>query len=564
MAANGYLMMIPQSLGNDAAIVVKFKGIDPKIIPLKNAGTTLWKAGEKYIYSLKEGTYTFDISTTNNPVDYIGGNISMNIQSYYTTQNGLVKKLDWKAEIISTNPNNVYWNNSFNLDTLNNNNVKKNFSITVAPYITISEIDNILKQTDSIKYANIKDLSLVGSTYTTANTYVVNAPGWYKFPCWVMGNAISKSPFPPAINNSVCFQKGFKKYDGSLITNQTQLSLDMTNAQPQLLWTDAPDLLSKVRLSQDKQYIEFYVGPETIRQGNGVIAIKNGNQIMWSWQIWVTDWILNTNNQVIGNGNPDLMPFGVGRCSAATYNYIDRTIKIRFTQNESNIVKEIDISQQASTISYGENVSYYQWGRKDPMTACNGLTANSKICFGNIPFQIGTSGIPVFINNGILNPNIFYNSTTYPSNWNQENILTLWGNLNSETQSNIKTIYDPSPIGYRVQDLNQVFAFVDMESVFVQTPIAGFKFKPKNNNDYSLFLAITGGRGPLNGAILGAVSGQEVAGYYWSNQNYNWDITNPQGYKTYVNLLFGPNNSPTIYYQAQPGASALSVCSIVE
>lgn len=109
MATNGYLMMIPQTLGDDAAIIIKFKGTDPKIIPLKTAGTTQWRAGDKYIYTLKEGTYNFEVIPETTTFDYFGGKNALNIKSTYTSQAGLTQNLGWKAEIISSSPQNIYW-----------------------------------------------------------------------------------------------------------------------------------------------------------------------------------------------------------------------------------------------------------------------------------------------------------------------------------------------------------------------------------------------------------------------------------------------------------------------
>ncbi|MGL4293209.1 MAG: fimbrillin family protein [Bacteroidales bacterium] len=567
MMKNGYLMMIPQQIQEEACIIIKFKGMDPKTIPLKNAGTKEWIAGKRYIYSLKEGIYDFDITSGSNSCEYSGGEIDLNIKSTYTTQNGLSQEMGWKAEIISSTSEDSYWTNSFkNLSDLNGTETNKKIVINPALYTTDSRDDLALKKADSISYSNIKDLSKVNNTYSTANTYIVNNPGWHKFPCWVMGNAIANNS-TNSINNSGCISETaplFKNYAGVEIKNVSDLEIDVSNTVPELIWSDAPGLVSNIKLSEDRKYIEFYVSPNTIRQGNAIVAIKKGGQVIWSWQIWVTTWKLNTGNQVIGNGNPDIMPFAVGRCSAAEYKYLPNQITIRFTQNISNRTKEITLVQNGETINLGENAPFYQWGRKDPMLSSNGMgKAESKNCFGNKIFKRSSSTTPVSITDGILNPNIFYCSDGFPGNWQTPVNINLWGN--AQTENTIwKSIYDPCPIGYQVPQLSTIFAFVDMTYQFVEEPINGCEFSPLQNNVYSVFLAANGGRGNKDGSLFGTIP-PDKGGYYWSNSNYYWE-TNTEGSKnTFLNLIFSlKRDNSHVYYQVNPSASALNVVGSVQ
>lgn len=568
METNGYLMMIPQTLSDDAAIIIKFKGIEPKTIPLKKAGTSIWKAGDKYIYSLKEGDYKFDINPTSTICNYSGDSITLNIKSTYTTQSGLSQNLGWKAEVIASSTQNAYWLNDFNnLSDPTGLNTIRQIHINPSPFTTTNPDDIKIRQTDSIRYADIKDLSRINNVYSTANCYVVNAPGWYKFPCWVMGNAISKSQDNKTINNTSCFAETspcFMNYSEQPIKSSDDLKIDTRGAQAKTLWCDAPQLISKARLSSDKRYIEFYVSPETIRQGNAVIAIQKNNNIMWSWHIWVTDWTQGTNNQATGNSNPDIMPFAIGRCSAATYNYPQRSITIRFTQNTSNIIREITFVQQSESAIYGENAPYYQWGRKDPMIASNGMgEAEDKACFGDNKFRLSSGSSPVKLSEGIRNPAVFYCSTTHPDNWETPISINLWGNAQTEDKV-WKTIYDPSPAGYQVPQLHMIFAFVDMTHQFVEAPVNGCRFTPKDGGMSALFLAANGGRGPKDGSLFGTVP-PDKGGYYWSNSNFYWQ-SGPVGSKnTFLNLIFSLKREVNpVYYQVNPSASALNVCPSVQ
>ncbi len=565
MATNGYLMMIPQALTNEAAIVVKFEGIDAKVIPLKTAGTTSWSAGNKYIYTLKEGVYTLNVDVTGNNASYTGGNVALDIQSIYTSQAGLIQDLGWKAEIVSSSTSDPYWTTIFNPDTLNSSSKTKSFNINIAPYTTTSIIDNDLKKADSILFDKKKDLSLVNGSYTTANCYVVNAPGWYKFPCSVMGNAIKNGTNAYTINNSNCITNTaplFQNYMGTDITSINQLEINTTGAEAQLVWCDAPDLVTNIGISaDDDKYIEFYVSPETIRQGNAIISIRKNNQVMWSWHIWVTDWALNTGTQVLGNGNQSIMPFGIGRCSAATYVYNQRSITIRFTQNTSNVTKEVTIVQKDTTCIYGENACYYQWGRKDPMLSSNGVDAVFKTCFGPTQFNISPTAAAVNLNYGILNPQTFYPSPDFPHNWESPISYMLWG-ANINQNGSVKTIYDPSPAGYFIPNMYTISSFASMGYQFETTPINGCKFSPNSNDVYNIFLATTGGLGPNDGAIMNVLPNDRI-GYYWSNMNYVIS-PNPQNKNTYLNLMFSVTANPKVYYQVNPSASAIPVCAAVE
>ncbi|MGL4491862.1 MAG: hypothetical protein ACRCT5_03345, partial [Tannerellaceae bacterium] len=176
------------------------------------------------------------------------------------------------------------------------------------------------------------------------------------------------------------------------------------------------------------------------------------------------------------------------------------------------------------------------------------------------PFAVSTSTTPVSLSSSILNPQMFYCSVSFPSNWETPISYTLWGN-NIITDGSIKTIYDPSPAGYIVPNIYTIYAFSKMGYKFTEAPINGCEFSPDKNGVYSIFLPVTGGRGPHNAAIIGNTPGLEV-GYYWSN--YNYTTTDPTAKNTYVNLMFSVNKDQNINTQVNPSASGLPVCAAVE
>lgn len=445
MATNGYLMMLPQTLGDDAAIVVKFEGIDAKEIPLKNAGTKAWIAGYKYIYTLKEGTYSFSVTSTNNTVPYTGGQFDLNINSSYTKQDGELVDMGWSAKIISSTTSDTSWVDNMGVlkNQLGGLNLSRTLYAGIAPFNSTSSLDASLKSTAVIDSINMADLSFIDNYYTSANCYIVNGPGWYKFPVWVMGNGLnsaSSSSYNESSLNKNCFRTSspfFVNYQGKEIQSASDLLINTTNATADLLWMDALNLITKVQISEDKNYIMFYVDPNTIRQGNGVIAIRDpAGVIMWSWHIWVNAWQLKDINY---HGYTAFFGNNIGVCYPATYTYPQRSVTIQFTQSQSNITTEIVLTQSPETITVGLNNPYYQWGRKDPMPGSYGSASQTKPLYGN--HQLETRSGPVTLNESIQNPNVFYTSA---NNWSSNSNMYLWGD--PSTDSYAKTIYDPSPI----------------------------------------------------------------------------------------------------------------------
>ena len=86
---------------------------------------------------------------------------------------------------------------------------------------------------------------------------------------------------------------------------------------------------------------------------------------------------------------------------------------------------------------------YYQWGRKDPMISQAGEKM-APFCDGAAKFAVSSTSGGVSIAEAIKNPNIFYKST---GNWYTGNNDNLW---KPDPDKNDKSLYDPSPIKYKV------------------------------------------------------------------------------------------------------------------
>lgn len=554
MAIDGYLMMIPQTLSSDAFLMIRFGNMDIKKIALSSTSITEWEAGYKYIYSLKEGDYDFTVSADAVDCLYTGGTFNFNITSTYTPYDKTSEDIGWTVYLDTDSiASDTTWLNGFSsLGGDGGKDLSRTITVGVAPYdISVAAADD--KTLYDASYSTMTDLSLYNNsaystnfinTYSSANCYIVNGPGYYKFPCWLMGNSLlraSASDGSVAVNNNNCYpwnQDKYVNYKGIDITQISDLEIDVTGASAKLIWQDAPELVSDVTITDDNKYISFYVAKETIRQGNAIIAILDSdNIVMWSWHIWVRAARLN-----IPSTSFDLYMsnMALGRCSEGGYEYEKRQAKLVFKQNNSNKTVDFLITQLADTITVNYNALYYQWGRKDPMLSSNGMGEN-KNCYGDYPFSIASATGSVAMNVPIQNPNIFYPSD---NSWLNNEEINLWHIRRDE--KDYKSIYDPSPIGYMVP-ARQNLTSVNMGKGWTTTGGFGefyFTYERSSTDTTTLTLLAHGSRVGATGKITGDNSN----GNYWTATYQN----SQESYSIFFNNVstgdfFGPQEAANGY-----------------
>lgn len=162
---------------------------------------------------------------------------------------------------------------------------------------------------------------------------------------------------------------------------------------------------------EDDYWITFKM-PSTLHAGNAVIAAKDsGNNILWSWHIWVPSTTLST----------------IEDATFASSDVMDR--------NLGALVPATATESEVPTTAFG---LYYQWGRKDPFLTSD-WGRNTSVAFSY------SSSTWVETETAVQNPTVLYKKKsddgTY--NWNSSEITTLWDDGG-------KTIYDPCPPGYKV------------------------------------------------------------------------------------------------------------------
>ena len=327
---------------------------------------------------------------------------------------------------------------------------------------------------------------------TTANCYVVQAPGTYTFPL-VYGNGISKGgtnePAYHAVdangnyrNTDVAYLSTtgwrigyFKDHLGDNITTPyiaAQLAAKSPSLSIQganLLWTDAKGLIESVSYndngtdaSYSDDYISFTITQQGIAQGNAVIAVYDSNgAIAWSWHIWVTDADL-TQTEAVPSGT-QISTLNLGWCDRRnTEEYPARHCYIRIVQKElggsasAPILVQMD---EGPTIYTNGNSPFYTYGRKDPMPGSDGTVGlpADKPCYTitGAPFNhVYANPAAGNISLAIQHPDVQYINEGHAS-WDSPSYWGLW-NSTVDVNANVvtKTIYDPSPVGYKLPHFN--------------------------------------------------------------------------------------------------------------
>lgn len=498
-------MMLPQTLPDNAQIEVVYTDdltSTRRTLTASIAGSQ-WPMGRLVTYRISTSsiviTPTFTVTA---PADFThaGGSKKYSVTSYAAVSRpGDPEKsvpVAWSAEFVEDDGVGGYrvieqpeWITGFTMSG-NGGTSAQSFNATVTAQEGVEESNphnEALQKAQSINSTsghtpyNLSNSAGAAGVQNTANCYVINAPGQYSLPL-VYGNAIKNgstnaSAYTSSASGANVLQK-FINHTGNAITDPyIYNNANCTPDNATLIWQDSPELVTNVALSSDKHSITFDVNQATIAQGNAIVAVRNAsNQIMWSWHIWVTDYVPGlaadkdeslrdksvTNYQGL---QYTFMPVNLGWCDGTSASYAGRSVKVRFTQAETGATQVIEITQTPYSVSTGGNAPFYQWGRKDPMLPSTGSGATNKTWYN----AEGTSSTTLTtanwttndatITNGILNPGAFCtnNYMDYKYYYN------LWSSDNTVTTANdnavIKTIYDPSPVGYHLPPSNAFTGF---------------------------------------------------------------------------------------------------------
>lgn len=285
-----------------------------------------------------------------------------------------------------------------------------------------------------------------------------------------------------------------------------------------LLWQDCVGLVKSVSGNgvDGVVVVELNSG----KSGNAVVAAVNGDEIVWNWHVWVSDF------------DPMADPFvyekldETTKAVTATYTFMDRNLGAMSAEK-----------YKASALGL-----MYQWGRKDPFVGGNGVESNAEVPTYDIdgkPVYFDITERPVYgtadrtttnLELAIKNPMMFY--TAPSSAWPVVDWLTDKANLQNDDLwggvSNVKTIYDPCPEGWKVPAAGDPWSFrkeykkdgkltdsgkydpsaawyIEYEDAFC----LGFRYRTSSGKEY--WWPFTGHRDPNKGTIAGVGGG---ANYY--------------------------------------------------
>ena len=527
--------LLPQVLPSYAVLEVTMM-INGQLKTLKKAinGKT-WKQGEKIVYNLSSSTITQETFTleavATGTANYDGrGNISYSIKSIKTDWEGNKSFVPWTMEF-STDNGNTWSASKPDFITLttqenNGNTNTKSYTATFTPQAkTVISSHDILSRRTILNDVDLAHRDIHGNTHskgqTTANCYVIHNPGTYKFPT-IYGNAMKNG------------QKNERAYKSSKQGQQYILS-PFINAygqgitKPQidnianacLIWQDTKDLISNISFDSSTQYVKFEVNKNTIHNGNAIIAVRDAsNTILWSWHIWVTEEDL-TPVEITNHGGYkyNILPVNLGWCGLGNAtDYAQREVKIRIKQQSGNKTVDLAFNQKGHFIERDKkngNCTFYQWGRKDPMLPSTGLGNTDKECFikeNQYKFaykghgqELNTDDIKEYIRN----PHKFNIKQEM-----DEKYYNLWSTNNDRTDANddvvIKTIYDPSPVGFTIPAVNAFTGVTitgDNSSNTTEFNVKGnydkgwyFYTKP-NKQGNTIFFPACGGRESDSGSV---------------------------------------------------------------
>lgn len=255
-----------------------------------------------------------------------------------------------------------------------------------------------------------------------------------------------------------------------------------------LLWQDSKGLIKNVTLDGD--YVKFEVTSvmSDLVEGNALIAVTDGTNILWSWHIWITEVTEDQNiyssdspsgnvyagqtmaatiigKKVVENSLPNVTDAKIaaylGLCDLSVS---PKEIKIEFVQEGTEATEIVTLKQKGL---FDMNAPFYQYGRKDPLKFQKGINGDDRSVFKSL----------YTITNGDVTTTTFttdpYRDAVYKcilrpldqctNNGLDERYFNLWaarltrpGRYDAVRADKTKTVYDPCPAGYRVPSLADV------------------------------------------------------------------------------------------------------------
>lgn len=581
--------MIPQTLSSDVKVKVYFDNQASPAIVAPFTGT--WKAGTTKTYALSQSAnnlkYTFE--ATPNPTEAAnteGATTTYKVTSY-VDDDKQHRPVKWKVVSYDADGDGTF-SMSEKPDWLTIPNEGRTTTQDVEQYTAtfkanqrdvLADFNNAMKTADPVTNYNLANATGADAIENTANCYIISAPGTYRIPL-VYGNAIKGGITNySAYTSTKSTKMGTEEFvlQKFLDHNDDEITspyINIQNAADQaisakVIWEDCQDIVTApaVTGSGADSYLTFTIKKENLQNGNAVVAVTNAaGTVMWSWHLWFTP-----------KSSLKKIPFTSG---GSTYNFMTDNLGWKYTKWTGGLKREVvvKIEQQAETgekktatitlkQAPGNNIregygSLYQWGRKDPLPGTDNFYPNTGYKFNDGYAIVGdqpadyqnpaniqrmekrTIGLSIR-EPGIMLPKVGGGKL----GWTNRQYINLWSANNdklyeSETpiKNGIKTIYDPSPVGFKVPD---AYAFKDL-SKGVAVWENGYTLKV--DNDKEIYFQAGGYRDGNDGVFKGVknyalywasaalIHGTGGPGYAYralmSSSKFSMPITDTEGFGT--------------------------------
>ena len=490
--------MIPQVLtGNSVVAYVHFTDNTEITATLKGE----WKAGTTRTLKLSEINSTWNYVLT--PTDPSRAakydettSQPYGITSYRQAPDGTQQAVAWKVVGYDADGDGTFsmaekpaWLTSLSKTDGDGGTAADQGTATLTKNVTdfLAKRNKELKEATALGSASVPyDLSTKGGSVarSTANSYVISAPGHYRIPL-VYGNAIENGSNNPSsyissapatmVNGKDVILHNFKDHAGHAIDDpwieKTNGGANASVDGAEVVWADAADLVHSPSITHvgGEGFLDFEVTEHGIQSGNAVVAVTKGSgaskTVVWSWHLWFApkdalDKIPVTNHQgKVYNFTKETLGWKPTQWSGSTYDKA-RTVKVKVVQTIKNggVAQEtvINITQNPGSKKEGAT-TFYQFGRKDAFPGVDALAANSHFT--------ANAGNNMSITNNIQNPDKFYiygasmwTNYGYYNLWSADNTVTGGYNVGNDNPV-VKTVYDPCPVGFKMPANNAFTGF---------------------------------------------------------------------------------------------------------
>ena len=577
--------MIPQSAAGIKVKVYFDNQASPAIVA---PFTGTWKAGTTKTYALSQSDnnlkYTFE--ATPNPTEAAnteGATTSYQITSY-VDDDKQHRPVKWKVVSYDADGDGTF-SMSEKPDWLTIPNEGRTTTQDVEQYTAtfkanqrdvLADFNNAMKTADPVTNYNLANATGADAIENTANCYIISAPGKYRIPL-VYGNAIKRGATNTSAYTSTASATHLPKpgggyYSEDLILHTfvdhnddpiTSPYINIQNASDQatsakVIWEDCQNIVTApaVTGSGADSYLTFTIKKENLQNGNAVVAVTNATgKVMWSWHLWFTPKSSLKKIPVTSDGSE--------------YKYMTDNLGWKYTKWTGGLKREVvvKIEQQAETgekktatitlkQAPGNNVregygNLYQWGRKDPLPGTDTFYPNTGYKFNDGYVIVGDQ--PADYNNpaniqrmekrtiglsirepGIMLPKVGGGKLS----WTYRQYINLWSADNDSYAGTVrngkKTIYDPSPVGFKVPD---AYAFKDFS---LTGAVWSYGYTLKANNDKEIYFQAGGYRDGNDGKLklVGSYA------FYWVGIATKRGATGGPGYGLRIKMLKGTLSAP--------------------